>query len=166
MKDIYKNAPQAVLLVGAYATCVEFIKLSTLRYSDSIRFSNTSFVGSVSLQKALGESGKNVIISQVVPFPWNSEIPLVRDYVMALDIYQHDQSPGFTSLEGYIAGRLFTAIAREVKGEMTRENFIRTMEEVGRFDLGGVVLNFGPHDHQGLGTIFLTSIFPNFHVIE
>lgn len=166
MKDIHKENPQAVLLVGAYAACVEFIKLSTLRYSDSIHFSNISFVGSVSLQKALGDFGKNVIISQVVPFPWNSEIPLIRDYVMALDTYQHEHTPDFTSLEGYIAGRLFTAIARKVQGELTREKFIKTMEEVGRFDLGGLVLQFGPQDHQGMDTILLTSIFPNFLVIE
>lgn len=166
MKDIYKGDPQAVIMVGAYAACVEFIKLSKLRYSDSILFSNISFVGSVSLQKALGEFGKNVIVSQVVPFPWNSRMPLIREYVMALDTYQHEHSPGFTSLEGYMAGRLFVAIAREVKGELTRDTFIETMEEVGRFDLGGVVLQFGPRDHQGMDTIFLTSIFPNFLVIE
>lgn len=140
-------------MVGAYAACVEFIKLSKLQHGDSIHFSNISSVGSDSLQKALGAFGDKVIISQVVPFPWNSEIPLVKEYAKALATYQHEYSPGFTSLEGYIAGRLFCAIAREVKGELTRENFISTMEKVGRFDLGGIVLEFGPDDHQGLDTI-------------
>lgn len=166
MKDIYKGDPQAVLMVGTYAACVEFIKLSKLHHSDTIHFSNISFVGSTSLQKALGNFGDNVIISQVVPFPWNSQIPLIRDYVTALDTYQAEYSPGFTSLEGYIAGRLFCAIAKKVKGDLTRENFIRTMEDVGKFDLGGVVLEFGSDDHQGLDSIQLTSIFPNFKVIE
>lgn len=166
MKDIYDSAPQAVVIVGAYAACAEFIKLSKLRYSDTVLFSNISFVGSASLQKALGSFGNNVIISQVVPFPWNSELPLVREYVHALDAYQHDHSPDFTSFEGYIAGRLFVAIARKVEGELTREKFIKAMEETGKFDLGGVILQFGPDDHQGLDTINLTSIFPNFLVIE
>lgn len=166
MKDIYKGDPQAVLMVGTYAACVEFIKLSKLHRGTKIHFSNISFVGSTSLQKALGDFGDNVIISQVVPFPWNSQIPLIREYIMALDTYQNEYSPGFTSLEGYIAGRLFCAIARKVKGELTRENFIQTMEEVGKFDLGGVVLEFGPNDHQGMDSILLTSIFPNFKVIE
>ena len=166
MKDIYKGEPQAVLMIGAYAACVEFIKLSKLQHGDGIHFSNISFVGSTSLQKALGAFGDKVIISQVVPFPWNSGIPLVKEYATALATYQHEYSPGFTSLEGYIAGRLFCAIARKVKGELTRENFISTMEKVGRFDLGGVVLEFGPNDHQGLDSILLTSIFPEFKVIE
>ena len=166
MKDIYRQEPEAVLLIGTYAACVEFIKLSKLRYNDNLLFSNISFVGSSSLQKALAEFGRNVFISQVVPFPWNSEIPLIREYVMALDTYQHDSSPDFTSLEGYIAGRLFVAVARQVKGELSRENFIRTIEEVGRFDLGGIILEFGPQDHQGMDAIHLTSIFPNFKLIE
>lgn len=166
MRDIYKSDPQAVVVVGAYAACVEFIKLSKLRCGDDILFSNISFVGASSLQKALGDFGRNVVVSQVVPLPWNSEIPLVREYVSALDTYQHGHKPDFTSFEGYIAGRLFAAIARKVQGELTRENFIKTMEATGRFDLGGVVLEFGPEDHQGMDTIHLTSIFPDFLVIE
>jgi len=145
--------------VGTYTACAEFIKLSKLRHGENILFSNISFVGSSVLQKTLGTFGGNVTISQVVPFPWDNRIPLVREYVAAMDTYQHDASPEFTSFEGYIAGRLFCAVVREVKGVLTRESFIRTMEEVGRFELGGLVLEFGPEDHQGLDMVQLTSIF-------
>ncbi|MBN4058800.1 leucine/isoleucine/valine-binding protein, partial [Desulfocapsa sp. AH-315-J15] len=62
---------------------------------------------------------------------------------------------------GYIAGKLFAAIARAVPGELTRETFIDTMEKIGRFDLGGVVLDFGPTDHQGMESIYLTIIYPD-----
>ena len=34
------------------------------------------------------------------------------------------------------------------------------MEAVGRFDLGGLVLHFGPNDHQGMDTVYLTRIYP------
>ncbi|MGA7278137.1 MAG: hypothetical protein WBW79_09380, partial [Desulfocapsaceae bacterium] len=54
----------------------------------------------------------------------------------------------------------FAAIALAVSGALTRESFISTMQEVGRFDLGGVVLQFGPDDHQGMDDIHLTSIYP------
>ena len=166
MNDVFEGDPQAVLLVGTYAACAEFIKLSKLRHGKDIHFSNISFVGSSILQESLGAAGENVIISQVVPFPWDNSIPLVREYALAMQTYQHDIPLGFTSLEGYIAGRLFTAIAREVRGELTREKFIRTMEEVGRFDLSGVVMEFGPDDHQGLDQVRLTAIYPDFKVIE
>jgi ABC-type branched-subunit amino acid transport system substrate-binding protein len=166
MNDIFEGNPQAVLLVGTYAACAEFIKLSKLRHGKNIHFSNISFVGSSILKESLGAAGENVIISQVVPFPWDNSIPLVREYAVAMQTYQHDTPLGFTSLEGYIAGRLFSAIAREVRGELTRESFIETMAEVGRFDLAGVVMEFGPDDHQGLDQVELTAIYPEFKVVE
>jgi ABC-type branched-subunit amino acid transport system substrate-binding protein len=166
MNDIFEETPQAVLLVGTYAACAEFIKLSKIRHGNHIHFSNISFVGSSILQNMLGPAGENVIISQVVPFPWDSTIPVVREYTAAMGTYQHGVDLGFTSLEGYIAGRLFCAIARDVNGELTRESFLRTMEDIGRFDIGGVVMEFGPGDHQGMDLVELTSIYPEFKVIK
>ena len=80
--------------------------------------------------------------------------------------YQHDYPISFISLEGYIAGKLFFQIARSVPGELTRENFISSMETTGRFDLGGLVLEFGPGDHQGMETIYLTEISPTLQKIQ
>jgi hypothetical protein len=34
------------------------------------------------------------------------------------------------------------------------------MQETGTFDLGGIVLHFGPEDHQGLDDTHLTAIYP------
>jgi hypothetical protein len=107
-----------------------------------------------------------VIVSQVVPYPEDTEIPLVKEYVEAMRKYQHDFPISFISLEGYIAGKLFYQIAMSVPGELTRENFISSMEKTGRFDLGGLVLQFGPGDHQGLETIYLTEISPALQKIQ
>lgn len=74
--------------------------------------------------------------------------------------YQHDAAISFTSLEGFIAGKLFAKIALAVKGTITKEKFISTMEEVGVFDLGGLSLEFGPDDHQGMDTVYLSQIYP------
>lgn len=160
MRDIYKAEPEAVVLVGAYTACAEFIKLSKNKVGKDIVFCNISFVGTESLREALGSYGSGVVVSQVVPLPHNSDITLIAEYHAAMAKYQHDAQISFTSLEGFIAGRLFTEIARAVQGEMTRESFIRTMEEVGAFDLGGLSLQFGPQDHQGMDAIYLTEIFP------
>lgn len=160
MQDIYKQGPEAVVLVGAYSACAEFIKLSKTKVSQDLVFCNISFVGTESLRRALGGYGRNVVVSQVVPNPENSDIALVRDFKRAMKKYQHDAPLSFTSLEGYIVGRLFGKISRAVRGELTKEKFIATMEATGRFDMGGLVLTFGPNDHQGLDTIYLTQIYP------
>ncbi len=144
MRDIYEEKPQAVVLVGAYSACSEFIKLSRNKISPDVVFGNISFVGTESLREVLGSYGQGVIVSQVVPSPYDTDSALISQFKMAMAKYQHDAPISFTSLEGFIVGRLFGKIALAVKGELTREKFIATMEEVGWFDLGGLVLRFGP----------------------
>jgi ABC-type branched-subunit amino acid transport system substrate-binding protein len=166
LQEIYKANPEAVILVGTSPACAEFIKLSKAKGHSARIFGNISFVGAEGLLESLGTYGDGVIVSQVVPYPWDTRIPLISEYREAMDKYQRDIPIGFVSLEGYIAGKLFAEIARAAPPELTRENFIQTMEEIGRFDLGGVVLGFGATDHQGMDSIYLTTIFPGIQKVE
>ncbi len=161
LEDIYQASPEAIILVGAYAACAEFIKLSKTKKNPALPFYNISFVGAENLKKALGTYGSNVIISQVVPYPPATDLPLVREYMAAMAKYQHDAPISFVSFEGYMAGKLFCLIAMAVEGELTREKFITTMETVGEFDLGGLALTFAADDHQGMDAVYLTRIEPN-----
>ena len=165
LRDVHKGDPEAIVLVGAYSACAEFIKLSKTKKPGKRTFCSISFVGTESLKKALGRYGDDVIVSQVVPHPMDTSIPLISEYVKAMSKYQHDMPISFTSLEGYIAGKLFAVIAKSVEGELTREKFISTMENIGRFDLGQLVLEFGKNDHQGLDTVYLTRIMPSIQMI-
>ena len=161
LTDVQNGDPEAVVLVGAYSACAEFIKLSKARTAKELLYCNISFVGTESLRATLGRYGSNVIVSQVVPYPKDTSIELIHEYAEAMKKYQHDAPVSFISLEGYIAGKLFYRIASAVSGVLQRESFISTMEQVGTFDLGGVILQFGPGDHQGMETIYLTEISPN-----
>ncbi len=160
LRDIYQEKPEAVVLVGAYSACAEFIKLSTNKIAGEVIFGNISFVGTESLREALGAYGRDVVVSQVVPSPHDANIALIGEFKSDMTKYQHDAPISFTSLEGFIVGKLFGQIAMAVQGELTRAKFIATMETVGRFDLGGLVLRFGPKDHQGMDTVYLTRIYP------
>ncbi len=166
LQDIYKTMPEAVILVGTYAACSEFIKLSKARWPGDRRYGNISFVGTESLKNALGLYGEDVIVSQVVPFPWDDQLSLVREYKQAMHTYQRSYPLGFISLEGYIAGKLFAAIAEAVPGELTREKFIQTLQKHGSFDLGGVALQFNRKRNQGMNTIQLTTIYPKIRKLE
>jgi len=161
LREIYRAAPEAVVLVGTYAACAEFIKLSKAKMPGITRiFGNISFVGTESLKEALGTYGEGVVVAQVVPYPWDEQTPLILEYREAMHKYQRDFPISFVTLEGFIAGKLFAAIAKAVPGELTSETFIQTMQQVGRFDLGGVTLQYGEQDHQGLDSIYLTTIYP------
>ncbi len=160
VQSIYKADPEAVILVGTYGACSEFIKLSKAKHPGKRIFGNISFVGTKSLQEALGHYGEDVIVSQVVPFPWDDTMPLVTQYRRAMAKYQGNAHVGFISLEGYIAGKLFAAIAEAVPGTLNREKFMQTMHKVNSFDLGGLVLRFNTTVNPGMDTIELSTIYP------
>src|SRR6059058_1290131 len=75
-----KNQPQAVVMVSAYKSCAAFIK-EMKKAGMSPSFWNVSFVGSKALAKELDAEGRGVQISQVVPFPWDQSIPVVKEYL-------------------------------------------------------------------------------------
>ncbi|MBR0826551.1 ABC transporter substrate-binding protein [Bradyrhizobium manausense] len=154
---IRKAGPEAVVMVGPYKPCAEFIKLAHRLKLDAV-FVNISFVGANALAKELGEDGKGVVVTQVVPFPGDTSIPLVARYQKALKIANPDAQIGFVSLEGYMVGRLVIEALGKVKGPVTRAELLSTIKEVGTFDLGGITLSYGPDDNQGMDQVFLTVI--------
>ena len=80
-------------MVGAYKPCAEFIKLARRLKLDAV-FVNISFVGANALAKELGEDGKGVVVTQVVPFPGDTSIPLVARYQKALKVGERFLSSG------------------------------------------------------------------------
>lgn len=154
---IRKGDPEAIVMVGAYKPCAEFIKLARRLKLDPV-FVNISFVGSNALAKELGEVGAGVVVTQVVPFPTDTTIPLVARYHEALQVSSPESQPGFVSLEGYMVGHMLVTALEELGAVVTRENLLQTIRDVGSFDLGGITLSYGPQDNQGMDQVFLTVI--------
>ena len=154
---IRKADPEAVVMVGSYKPCAEFIKLARRLKLNAV-FVNISFVGADALAKELGEDGKGVVVTQVVPFPGDTSLPLVARYQKALKAANPDAQAGFVSLEGYMVGRLVVDALGKMKGPVTRAGLLSTIKEVGTFDLGGITLSYGPDDNQGMDQVFFTVI--------
>lgn len=155
--DIEQANPGAVIIVGSYRPAATFIRWAR-KLDMNVQFINISFVGSLSLAQELGTDGAGVFVAQVVPFPASEDIPVVIDYRAALTKQDPDASPGFVSLEGYIAGRLAAETLNRAGPEPTRELFLETMRTSGSFDFGGFELLFGTDDNQGSDRVFLTVI--------
>ena len=82
VKSIGKVEPQAVIMISAYKSCAAFIKAMRAAGFNP-QFMNVSFVGSKALAKESGVDGRGVAVSQVVPFPWNIGVPVVKEYQTA-----------------------------------------------------------------------------------
>lgn len=155
---IRKASPEAVLIVGSYQPCAEFIKLARVNGMTDTVFCSLSFAGSESLKNALRKIEKNIIISQVFPSFHNSDLPIANEYLQAMKNFQPDHKPGYISFEGYIAGRFFIHVAQSLNKKLTRRNFIEYIENKKKFNIGGIQMNFSQDDHQGLDAIYLTRI--------
>src|SRR5262245_6511268 len=155
-----RSEPEAVVMVGPYKPCAEFIKLARKIEFDPV-FVNVSFVGAGSLAKELGPDGNGVVVSQVVPFPWDMSLKVVADYHAAIKAIDAQAEPGFVSLEGYLVGRLAIAALNKAGKDLTRETLLKTIKDTGRFDIGGLEMTYGPDDNEGLDKVFMTVIQPD-----
>lgn len=157
---IRKAKPDAVVMVGAYKPIAAFIKLARKVKMDAA-FVNISFVGSRALSQELGDAGNGVIISQVVPFPWDTSVPLVKAYQAALKAVDPEAEPGFVTLEGYMVGRLAVMALDKTGRDLSRQALLNAIWSQGSFDLGGVTLTYGATDNQGMDQVFMTHIKPD-----
>lgn len=152
--DIAEGQPQAIVTVGPYKPVAAFIKLARQLKIDA-EFVAISFVGSDPLAAELGNQGSGVIVSQVVPFPWNKSVPLIASYTKALAAVNSNEKPGFISLEGYLVGRFVVEALKRIPGELSREALIDAIAKE-PFDLGGVTLTFGAGSNQGSNRVYFT----------
>jgi ABC-type branched-subunit amino acid transport system substrate-binding protein len=160
VRVLRRAEPEAVVMVGTYAPCAEFIRLAHKSGFNPI-FVNISFVGANALARELGPEGNGVIVSQVVPFPWDTSVKIVADYQAAEKALDPALEPEFVSLEGYLSGRLVAA-ALEITGpNPTRADMLRIINDVGRFDISGDIMTFGSQMRDTPPKVFLTVIQPD-----
>jgi branched-chain amino acid transport system substrate-binding protein len=153
--DIGKAGPQAVVMVGAYKACAAYIR-ETKAAGQSPTFWNVSFVGSKALAKELDKEGRGVQISQVVPFPWDQTVPVVKEYRKLLEDAKGE--PGFGTLEGFIAAKVMVEGLRRAGKNLTRDSFIKAMESLQEYDAGGFKVSYGPGQRSGSKFVDLTII--------
>jgi ABC-type branched-subunit amino acid transport system substrate-binding protein len=148
--------PDAVLMISSYGTLASFIP--NLRDQGSkAQVMSVSFVGSNALARALPPQHRHGVgISQVVPFPWNPRVPVVRDYQNTIRRNRSGASLGFSSLEGYIAASLLVRALQTAGPDLTRGGLMRTMETMGPVDLGGYRVEFSPSRRQASDFVELT----------
>lgn len=153
---ILPGQPEAVVQIGAYKACAEFIKQARAKGYGG-QFFNVSFVGSKALADELGSAGMGVVISQVVPFPYIASSPVVREYQQRMKEAGQTEFD-FSSMEGFLIGKVFVEGVRRAGKTLTRDAFITALESMKDVNLGGFEINYSPRDHSGSKYTDLTII--------
>lgn len=154
-----KSGAQAVIMISAYKSCAAFIR-DMKRADANPQFWNVSFVGSKALSNELGEEGRGVFISQVVPFPWGTGASVVKEYQRIISPDGTDNY-NFSSLEGFLAAKVLVEGIRRAGKDLNRESLVSAMEKMGKVDLGGFTVTYSPNNREGSKFVDLTIISKN-----
>ena len=91
--------------------------------------------------KSVASTGRGLLMSQVIPYPWNVSLPIVREFNQ-LNARGGNLAPvSYASLEGFAAAKLLTEAVRRGGSKPTREGVIAALRSMKKFDLGGIYFN-------------------------
>ncbi|BEP94934.1 ABC transporter substrate-binding protein [Acidovorax sp. A79] len=140
--------PDAVVQIAAYAGSAAFVRAAR-KAGYGGTFYNVSFVGTQALADELGKNGAGVVVSQVVPSPYQPSRQITREFLEAIKKGGDKVQPNYSSMEGYLAARIFTEGLRQAQGggKLTRESFIAGTEAIGNQVISGFPVSFSATSH-------------------
>ena len=148
--------PDAIVMVGPYGPLAAFIKEARATGLKS-ELSTVSFVGTDNLVAELGKDGDGVVISQVVPYPYDNDLAVTRECREVLAKYGHEPL-GFVNFEGCITARVLATALERAGKTVDRKSLVGTLNAMHRVDIGGLVASFSPERHQAFDKVFMTQI--------
>jgi ABC-type branched-subunit amino acid transport system substrate-binding protein len=157
VKTLVAAGPDAVVQIGAYKACAAFIR-EARKAGYGGTFYNVSFVGTQALADELGKDGAGVVVSQVMPSPYNAARPIAREFADAVKAAGKDAQANFSSMEGYVAARLLVDGLKRAGAKPTRESLIAGLENLGSQSVGGFAVSFSPTDHVASSFVELSML--------
>lgn len=164
--QIVKAQPQAIILASLFNSSAAFIrKMRQAGFGG--QFLAFSVVGIDPLFSALGKEIGGIVISQVVPSPRSTAMPLIKEYLAVLN--QTDQAPSYESVEGYVAARCFAEGVRlsiAGGGKPDRAGLQKAFNSMTDYDVGGFRVNLRPKKYESVRAIDLVTITPDGKIVR
>jgi branched-chain amino acid transport system substrate-binding protein len=157
---IAKAKPQAVVMVTLYKPTAAFVQ-AMKKAGQRPMFTTLSPVGTEQLVKELGADARGIVISQVMPYPWNDIVPMVRDYQKLVGKGAYS----YYGIEAYAMARIMVEALRKTGKEPTREKLVAALESTNT-DLGGFRIGFTNTNRQGSRFVEMTVVGPGGRVLK
>ena len=152
--------PQAVVVVGPPNTVAPILKQAHAGGWKPL-FLTVSFVGTDELILQAGADADGMVITQVVPPYYLTDLKTVALYRRALAQYSPKEQPNFVSLEGFVDAMVMVEGLKRAGKELTREGLIRGIESIHDVDLGlgpQLKLDYSAKDHKGFDHVIPTVV--------
>lgn len=158
VKKIKASDAQAIIMVSVNKSTAAFMK----QYRESgggAQLYNISVVDPAELVKLAGlKNAHGLGISQVVPYPFMANLPVVREYQALLKKYAPKEQVNYTSFEEFVGAKVLVEALRRAGPNPTRARVVKALESMGSFDTGGITVGFSPSNRVGSRYVEVTVI--------
>ncbi len=174
VESIRQSGADAVIMVGTYSPLAKYIKL-THEAGFYPYFHTVSFVGSrafgqeILAQKVAPSQYARIIVTQVVPSPFDQDLAGVSEYRRILSKHFPGEEPNYVSLEGFVNAKILSTALQTAGIKLNRSGLIRTFEEMNNIEIGiNKPVSYGDVDHTGLEEVFYSRLdqYGTFRVFE
>jgi branched-chain amino acid transport system substrate-binding protein len=152
--------PDAVVVVGPSNTVAPILKQSHAKNWKPL-FLTVSFVGTDELIQEAGSDAEGMVITQVVPPYYLTDLKTVALYRRTLQKYAPASRPNFVSLEGFVDAMVLVEGLKRAGKEPTRESLIHGIESLHDLDMGlgpQLKLEYSARDHKGFNHVIPTVV--------
>jgi branched-chain amino acid transport system substrate-binding protein len=155
VESFAKVKPEVVMFVCAAKCGADFVKAyaKTGNVAQFVALSNASNSGFV---KELGDMKSGVIVMQVMPSPNSPKVRVSREYRDAARAAQ--QPIAYQSMQGFVTAKLLIEALKRAGKNPTPESLTSALEGMQDFDLGGLIVNYGPKERMGSKFVEATMI--------
>lgn len=148
--------PDAIVLIGTYKPCAQFIRLVGDFEMENVALASVSFIGVEQFAAELGPAHAPCYVTQVVPNPF-SDAPVAAAFRAAAE-----RRPGAVvstiALEGYVAGHFAAAALQRAGPGAARADFAGAALAMNGIDFHGLSFALSPEDNQALDEVYLAEV--------
>ncbi|MDB5966201.1 MAG: transporter substrate-binding protein [Polaromonas sp.] len=158
VKKIKASDAQAIIMVSVNKSTAAFIK----QYREGgggAQLYSISVVDPAELVKLAGlKNAHGLGISQVVPYPYMANLPVVREYQALLKKYAPNELVNYTSFEEFVGAKVLVEALRRAGPNPTRSRVVKALESMCSFDTGGITVSYSPANRVGSRYVEVTVI--------
>ena len=155
MPKVLAKQPQAVMFIGSGTAVVQGMKAVRAAGSTAqmVTLSNNASAGFI---KDLGDIGHGVIVSQVFPYERSLVKPVIKEAQEAAQKAGVELTP--TVVEGFVSAKVLVEGLKRAGKQPTRQSLRDALENMGRFDAGGIEVGYSAKDHSGMDYVDLAIV--------
>lgn len=158
VRQVKASDAQAVIMISVNKSTSAFIK----RYRETgggAQLYNISVVDPAEIVRLAGlRNAHGLGVSQVVPYPFMPNLPVVREYQTLLKKYAPTELVNYTSFEQFLGAKVLVEGLRRAGPKPTRAKVVKALESMGNFDLGGTSVGYSADNRVGSRYVEVTVI--------